>query len=95
LAEGSPALVVLVTEDETETDWLAAGQALGRVLLHAESRGLRASYLNQPIELPELRYELGSVVGRPGFPQVLLRMGWASDRPRPTPRRSVDEVLLP
>jgi nitroreductase len=94
LTEGSPALGVLLTEGDAEPQWLAAGQALARVLLDAESRGIRASYLNQPVERPELRNELRSAVQQHQMPQLVLRLGYASDRPRPTPRRPVEEVTL-
>src|SRR5215207_2125924 len=93
LAEGSPVLAVLGTEDDTPADWLAAGQALARVLLRAQAEGVSASFLNQPIEVPELRPQLRDAVGRTGFPQLLLRMGYGP-KVRPTPRRTVEEVLI-
>lgn len=51
LAEGSPVLAVLGTEGDTPADWLAAGQALARVLLRAQAEGVSASFVNQPIEV--------------------------------------------
>jgi len=93
LAEGSPVLAVLGTEDDTPASWLAAGQALGRVLLRAQTEGVSASFLNQPIEVPEPRPQLRDVIGRTVFPQLLLRMGYGPDV-RPTPRRTVKEVLI-
>ncbi len=93
LAMGSPALVVLGTHVDTVYDWLIAGQALARVLLHARSQGVWASFLNQPIEVPEVRPMLHNVIERAGFPQLLLRLGYGPDIP-PTPRRRLSEVLL-
>ena len=93
LAEGSPVLGVLGTEGDTPADWLFAGQALARVLLMAQAEGVSASFLNQPIEVPELRPQLRDVIGRTGFPQLLLRMGYGPEV-RPTPRRTVEEVLI-
>jgi nitroreductase len=91
LAEGSPVLAVLSTEGETPADWLLAGQALARILLRARAQGVWASFLNQPIEVPELRPRLREAVGEVGFPQLLFRMGYGPEV-RPTPRRSVAEV---
>jgi nitroreductase len=91
LAEGSPVLAVLGTETDTPIEWLSAGQALGRVLLRARAEGVYASYLNQPIEVPELRPRLRDVVGASGLPQLLLRMGYGPGV-RLTPRRPVTEV---
>ena len=93
LAEGSPMLAILGTEDDSPADWLAAGQALAWVLLRAQAEGVSASFLNQPIEVPELRPQLRDAVGRKGFPQLLLRMGYGSEV-EPTPRRTVEEVLI-
>ena len=73
--------------------WLAAGQALARVLLRAGAENVWASYLNQPIELAELRPELCETIGCGGYPQLLLRMGYGPEV-RPTLRRPVTEVQV-
>jgi hypothetical protein len=93
LAAGSPVLAVLLTDVDTAYDWLMTGQALERILLYARSQGIWASFLNQPIEVPQIRLMLHNIIERVGFPQVLLRMGYGPEVP-PTPRRSVNEVLL-
>jgi nitroreductase len=93
LACGAPILAVLGTEHDVPLDWLAAGQALARVLLYATVEGLAASFLNQPIEVPELRPEVGTLCGHAGVPQVLLRIGYGPTVRR-TPRRPVAEVLV-
>ncbi len=93
LAAGSPLLAVLGTPGDSVRDWLAAGQALEHVLLRAEMEGVRASFLNQPIEIPESRPRLAALVGRKDYPQILLRVGYA-EAARPTPRRPVEEVLV-
>ena len=92
LAEGSPLLAVLGTEADTPTAWMEAGQALERVLLQACSAGLSASFLNQPIEVTELRPRLRDLVGEKGAPQLLLRLGYGPDC-HPTPRRLLQEVM--
>ncbi len=51
-AEGSPVLAVLGTGGDATSEWLAAGQALAKVLLRARAEGVWASFLNQPIEVP-------------------------------------------
>jgi hypothetical protein len=91
LAEGSPVLAVLGTQTDMPVEWLSAGQALGHVLLRARVEGIDASYLNQPVEVPELQSRLRDVVGASGLPQLLFRMGYGPEV-RSTPRRSVIEV---
>lgn len=92
VTEGSPVLAVLGTDHDTPPAWLKAGQALGRLLLRARSLGLFSSYLNQPVEVPEVRGKLPDVLGRDGKPQLVLRFGYAAE-PAPSPRRPVESVL--
>jgi len=93
LAAGSPALAVLGTDADTPGDWLSAGQALSGVLLRGRAEEVWASFLNQPIEVAELRPRLRDLIGKPGFPQLLLRMGYGPEV-KPTPRRTAGEVLV-
>jgi hypothetical protein len=93
LARGSPCLVVLSTPMDNNEGWLSAGFGLQRLLLTAADAGYSASYLNQPIEVPELRTELAQQLSIEGYPQLLLRLG----RGRPvshSPRRPISEVLI-
>lgn len=92
LAAGSPLLAVLGTDSDIPMAWMAAGQALQRVLLRARTDGVSASYLNQPIEVAELRPRLRDLLGESGFPQLLLRMGYGPDI-QPTPRRPLHDVI--
>ena len=90
--EGAPVVLVVATSGDTPRDWLAAGQALDHLLLRAAAEGLSASYFNQALELPDLRRRVGSVLGRRGYAQVVLRLGYAAPTVD-TPRRGVSEVL--
>jgi nitroreductase len=92
LAEAAPLLLVLGTDADEPADWLVAGQSLARLLLTARDEGLHASFLNQPIEVPELRNRLRALLGHSGVPQLVLRLGYGRDV-RATPRRPVQEVL--
>jgi hypothetical protein len=59
----------------------------------AQIENVWSSFLNQPIEVPELHPKVQELVKeQKGFPQILLRMGYGMDI-RPTPRRPVDDVL--
>jgi nitroreductase len=91
LADGSPALAVLATSGDTPRDWMAAGEALERLLLTLTAGGLTASYLNQPIEVPWLRQRVAATVGA-AMPQLLLRIG-RGPKPEPSARRPLHEVL--
>jgi hypothetical protein len=94
LARSASVLALVVTDGDHLEDWLAAGKALQRVLLTASAAGLAVSLMNQPLEIPLMRAEVRRVVGAAGWPQVLLRVGYAS-RTRATPRRPASEVIVP
>lgn len=93
LAEGSPLLIILSTNRDDQTDWLQTGEALAQLLLTLTHHGLSASYLNQPIEISDLRTKLKRFVGSDHWPQILLRVGYGSEV-RSTPRRPVSEILV-
>jgi hypothetical protein len=92
LALTAPALVLLTTSGDEAEDWLRAGQAVDLLLLRAAASGLTASFLNQPIEVAPLRVRLAELTGS-GSPQLLLRIGFGTVEGRPTPRRTVADVL--
>jgi nitroreductase len=92
LALGSPVLAILTTPADDRADWLAAGQALAHVLLRATAEDVVASFLNQPLELEELRPQVASLAGG-ACPQLVLRLGYAKQVPA-TPRRAVEDVLF-
>jgi nitroreductase len=92
LATSSPLLGIIGTEGDEPSDWLAAGRALERVLLRVSSVGASASFVNQPIEVTELRPRVRELAGAGGFPQLLLRLGFAPGAVA-TPRRPMRDVL--
>jgi nitroreductase len=87
-----PLIAVLGTTEDDVPAWIAAGQALGRLLLTATAHGVTASPLTQALEVPATRAGLASELGVIGHPQMLLRLGYGESG-APTPRRPVDDVL--
>lgn len=95
LAEESPVLAVLGTAGDLPGDWLAAGQGLQHLLLQAAAQGLQAAFLNQPVQVAHLRPRLQELAGRNGYPQLLLQLGYPARPPRASPRRRLEEVVIP
>ncbi|AEN09072.1 MULTISPECIES: hypothetical protein [unclassified Streptomyces] len=91
--EPHPELAVLETAEDGPASWVAAGQALQRLLLEATGHGIAASFANQPLEDAELREEVSSSAAHFGHPQMVLRMGYPLTRPPAAPRRPQHEVL--
>jgi nitroreductase len=84
---------VLLTQGDTRTDWLRAGQALHRLLAHAASQWVFATMHSQALELPQARAMIGASLRLPGALQVVLEFGLAEST-RPTPRRSPADVVV-
>jgi hypothetical protein len=79
-AGGAPpsATAVLLTSGDRRADWLRAGQALYRLLLHAASQEVFASLHTQPLEDAVTRDLIGSQLALPCHPQMLLQLGPAT-----------------
>jgi len=89
-----PAVVVILTDDDTPLCWLQAGQAVGIVLLRAAQDGVLAQPLAQVTDTVAFRLRLRHALGVLGTPQLALRMGYATaTASASTPRRSIADVL--
>ncbi|WP_369801781.1 nitroreductase family protein [Nocardia sp. BMG51109] len=91
-------MLVLSTTGDDRVSWLRAGEAASAVLLTATTLGLATCALTEPLESPGIRDRIRTdVLDDSGFPQLIVRMGWAANgsRPVPAPRRSLEDVLRP
>jgi nitroreductase len=97
LPAGGPApsaTAVLTTRGDAPADWLRAGQALHRLLLHAATRWVFAGLHSQALELPPLRAEIQARLALDGVPQMLMQFGRANTAPA-TARRPPGELIEP
>lgn len=92
--ESTPTVAVLSTVFDAPVDWVRAGQALERSLLVLTNAGLSASFMNQPLEIDQLRWLVRSSETGLGHTHMIMRIGYGIPVP-PTPRRPVAEVLRP
>jgi hypothetical protein len=74
--------------------WVDVGRCFERFALQADLLDIRTAFINQPIEVPELRPQVRSLLATDGEPQLLVRFGWAPRAPYSL-RRPVDEVFPP
>ena len=93
LVASAPLLIILGTYSDMPADWFTTGQAMEKILLAASAAGVQSSFVNQPIEVPALRKQVHTMIGRYKIPQLVLRLGYGPSVPL-TPRRSVSNVLL-
>lgn len=90
--ESHPTIAILSTTSDGPEDWLAAGQALQRLLLLATTYDLSASFLNAVLEYPGLRDLVRDPRGPRRKFQMIMRVGHGRPTAQ-TPRRPVAEVL--
>ncbi len=91
---GAPpaATAILATSADTPLDWLRAGQALQRMLLHATTRWVSASFNTEPLEFGPIRALVRSGLGLAGAPQMVIQFGRAHTT-EATARRPVSELV--
>ncbi|HEU4360064.1 MAG TPA: nitroreductase family protein [Mycobacterium sp.] len=92
-ADDRAVMLALGTEVDDRLAQLRAGEATSTVLLTATSLGLASCPVTEPLEIAETREMVrADVFGTSGYPQMLLRVGWApinADPLPPTPRRDL------
>jgi hypothetical protein len=89
---GPAVTVVLLTTGDGPREWLCAGQALHRLLLHAATRSVFASLYTQPLEHELTRTLIQERLALPGAPQMLLQLGVAYTT-QTTARRPPEDVI--
>ncbi|CAM2803989.1 NAD(P)H nitroreductase [Mycobacterium intermedium] len=96
-ADDNAALLALGTDRDDRLARLRAGEATSVVLLTATAKGLACCPITEPLEIPETREAVrADVFGTSGYPQMLLRVGWAPINADPlpsTPRRALAQVV--
>lgn len=95
--DGADRLLLVVTSSDDDVARLRAGEAASAMLLTATTLGLAVCPLTEPFEVAQVRERVRrEVLGEFGYPQVLIRMGWASSSAPQipaTPRRPLEEVV--
>ena len=78
----SAGIAVFVSEKNDPEHWMLAGRACQRFALEATAQGLKHAFINQPVEVPEFRPQLASLVGLPGRrPDIVMRFGYGPELP--------------
>jgi len=90
----SPGAVVVASESEDKTAWVRTGQVYERMALKMTSLNIKSAFLNQPIEVEEVRSQFQNGMGLgTAMPQLLVRFGYADAMPQSV-RRAVEDVLM-
>lgn len=90
----SSAGVAVFTADAADpAHWVQAGRAYQRFALQATALGIKHAFVNQPVEVPSVRTQLGTYLGLgEQRSDLVVRFGYAPDLPF-SMRRPVEQVL--
>lgn len=90
----SAGAVVIASQSEDKSTWVRTGQVYERLALQLTALGIQSAFLNQPIEVAEIREQFQSAIGLGNaIPQLLVRFGHADAMPCSL-RRPIDQVLI-
>ena len=74
-------------------DWVQVGRAAQRFALKATALGLKLSFVNQPVEVPQFRSDLAALAEMPGRrPDLVVRFGYGPTLPYSF-RRPITSVM--
>ena len=89
----SSGLAVFVSDKDDKAHWVQAGRSYQRFALQATALGVRHAFVNQPVDVPEMRAELAALLGlKTGRPDLVLRFGYGKAMPKSL-RRPVEQVM--
>jgi hypothetical protein len=78
----SAGVAVFVSQQADREHWFQAGRACQRFALQATALGLRHAFVNQPVEVADLRPQLAGLVGMAGRrPDLVMRFGYGPALP--------------
>ena len=92
--ESSSGLAVFATQQNDKAHWIAAGRAYQRFALQATALGIKHAFLNQAVEVPQVRLSLAGHLGLgQRRPDLIVRFGYADAMPN-SMRRPIADVLV-
>jgi len=90
----SSGLLVIAAAQDDKQHWIETGRLYERLALTLTASGMKMAFLNQPVEVSELRSQFRDYLKLvTAQPQLVLRFGYAAPMPRSL-RRSLKEVLV-
>lgn len=89
----SGGVAVFTCAEQTKAAWIDAGRAYQQFALLSTALGLRHAFINQPVEVPDIRPQLANYLDLgERLPDLVVRFGYGDPTPR-TLRRPIQDVL--
>jgi len=88
----SAGIAIFVAREEGKAGWVSVGRSYQRFALQATALGIRNAFVNQPVEVPEVRAEFAKWLGLGRRPDLVVRYGYAPPMPKSL-RRPVTEIM--
>jgi Nitroreductase family len=90
----SAGIAIFVSDHNTQSHWIEAGRCYQRFALQATVLGIRTAFLNQPVEVADLRPQFADYLGiGDRRPDLVVRFGQGPTMPRSL-RRSIEAVIV-
>lgn len=90
----SAGVIAFIADENNKHAWVDVGRSYQRFALQSTALGLRHAFINQAVEVPEVRAQFAEYLGiGDKRPNLLVRFGYGPRLPQSL-RRPVDEVLM-
>ena len=91
--QSSSGVAIFVADHSDHAHWVEVGRACQRFALQATALGLKHAFINQPVEVPQVRKPFASFLGiGERLPDLVMRFGAGPDLPKSL-RRPVEQVM--
>jgi hypothetical protein len=91
--QSSAGIAILVADRNDRAHWVEVGRACQRFALKATVLGLKQAFINQPVEVPQVRQQFATFLGiGDRLPDLVMRFGSGPELPKSL-RRPVDQVM--
>lgn len=91
--DSSAGVAVFVGDQADPEHWVHVGRACQHFALQATAQGLRTAFINQPVEVPAVRGQLGTLLGLGDKrPDIVMRFGYGAMLPFSLRRAVIDVV---
>lgn len=90
----SAGIIAFISKANTKEQWFKVGRAYQRFALQSTSMGLKHAFINQAVEVPDVRRQFAAYLGLSDRrPDLLVRFGYGPSLPRSL-RRPLESVLI-